>query len=210
MLRWSLTRVFKYFLILTIAISITQAYAAGNIKGKIQAKGLRKANDIAVYLKNVPGSYSAPKTPILMDQKEMLFVPHILPVLLGTTVNFLNSEVKIEHNVFTPDTVANKFNLGNYPPGQGRNYTFDKPCSNTNETCVVTILCRVHPEMSAYILVLQNPYFAVTDKNGLFEISNIPKGNYEIVAWHEKLGETKQTITINEGSNEFSISISKK
>lgn len=179
--------------------------AAASVRGKVKARGVRKPVDIVVYIKKVDGDFPAPKKALQIDQKELVFNPHVLPLLRGTAVEFLNSEVKIQHNVFSPDAVAGKFNLGTYPPGQTRAYTFDKGCDG-DDTCVAAVLCHVHPEMSAYVVVLQNPYFAVTDRRGKFEIKNLPPGEYELVAWHEKLRQESQTVTV--GKDDLDIKLS--
>lgn len=179
---------------------------AATIRGEVKARGIRKAQDIVVYIRQAPGSFPAPAKPVPMDQKDMLFIPHVLPLVRGTTVEFLNSEVKVQHNVFSPDEVAGRFNLGTYPPGQVRKYTFDKTCPGNN-TCVAVVLCHVHPEMSAYVLILQNPFFAVTARDGKFTIPNVPPGTYELVAWHEKLKETRQSITVGPADLDVALSL---
>jgi hypothetical protein len=123
-----------------------------------------------------------------MDQKNLSFVPHVLPVLVGTKVNFLNSD-DVLHNVFSPDNCGGKFNLGSWPKGQEKSYVFDKPC-------FVTLLCNVHPEMGAYIAVLETPYFAVTDKEGNYLIKNVPPGKYTLKIWHEELKGQEVSITM--------------
>ena len=144
-----------------------------------------------------------------MDQKDFLFVPHVLPIVRGTKVRFLNSEPKAQHNIFSPDTVADKMNLGTYPPGEVRDHVFDKTCTG-KETCTAAMLCNVHPEMSAYIVILQNPYFAVTDKSGTFTIPNVPPGAYELVAWHEKLKEVTTNVTVAaDGAVQVELKMSK-
>ena len=92
-----------------------------------------------------------------MDQKNLAFVPHVLPVVVGTTVDFLNSD-QVLHNVFTPDKCAGKFNLGTWPKGETRSVKFDQT------GCSPVMLCNVHPEMEGFVVVLQNPYAGVTDK----------------------------------------------
>ncbi|MBM4394069.1 MAG: carboxypeptidase regulatory-like domain-containing protein [Deltaproteobacteria bacterium] len=185
-----------------------EAAAQGSIRGAVKATGVRRPDNVVVYLKSVPGSHPPPSAPAIMDQKDFVFLPHVLPIVRGTKVRFLNSEPKAQHNVFSPDAVADKVNLGTYPPGQSRDHVFNKTCGGKG-TCVAALLCNVHPEMSAYIVILENPYFAVTDKGGAFEIRNVPPGTYELVAWHEKLKEASTSVTVGAGETQVSLSLSR-
>jgi len=182
--------------------------SAGEIAGKVKATGVRKPDNIVVYVRSVPGNFAPPAEPALMDQKDFVFIPHVLPIVKGTKVRFLNSEPKAQHNVFSPDQVADKMNLGTYPPGDVREHVFDKSCTGA-KTCVAALLCNVHPEMSAYVVVLQNPHFAVTDRSGAFEIRNVPPGTYELVAWHEKLKEASTTVTVGAGTTQVDLKMSR-
>ncbi len=164
---------------------------AGTIKGKITVRGARDARDVVVYIDKAPGEFKPPKEHAKMDQKNMTFIPHVLPVLAGTTVDFLNSD-DVLHNVFTPDKCAEKFNLGTWPKGEVRSYTFQEP------GCMAVMLCNVHPEMEAWVVVLQNPYFFKTDKDGTFAIENVPAGKYSLKVWHKKLKGAPQEVTVPE------------
>lgn len=172
-----------------LVVFVLSSFAnAGDIKGIVKAKGVKNAANAVVYIDKIEGKTFKPETePVVMDQKNMTFIPHILPVLVGTKVNFLNSD-DVLHNVFSPDNCTGKFNLGSWPKGKEKSYVFDKPC-------IVTLLCNVHPEMGAYILVLDTPYFAVTDKDGNYSIKNVPPGKYTLKIWHEKL--KGQEVSIN-------------
>ncbi len=164
----------------------------GIISGTIEVKRLRNAKDVLVYLENVEGKFEPPQENPVVDQKDLTFVPHVLPVLAGTKVSFTNND-KVKHNVFSPSKCC-KFNLGTYDAGVVREVTFDQPG-------VTNVLCNVHTEMSAFIIILQNPYFALTDSDGKFSIKSIPPGTYKIKTWHEKLREKEQEITVVEGEN---------
>jgi plastocyanin len=183
-----------------IVPAFSQVALAGDIVGKITVKGARHAGDAVVYIDEIPGKeFPPPKEPALMDQLNMAFVPHVLPVVAGTKVNFRNSD-DVLHNVFTPDKCADKFNLGSWAKGEMRPYTFEKA------GCVAVILCNVHPEMEAYVVTLQNPYFAVTDKEGNFVIKDVPEGKYTLKVWHEKLKTKPQEVTVpKEGKVEVSF-----
>lgn len=158
---------------------LTVTYA-GSIKGTVECKGLRDSRDAVIYIEGVEKPEPAPREHFRMDQKNLEFIPHVLPIVRGTTVDFVNSD-DVLHNVFTPDKCAEKMNLGTWPKGQTRSYTFKE------EGCVSVILCNVHPEMEAWVLVLQNPYFFKTDTDGAYKIEGVPAGKYKLTAWHGRL-----------------------
>jgi len=165
--------------------------AAVSISGTVKVTGSASAADVVVYIQQAPGTFTPPATPVEMDQKQMQFVPHVLPVVVGTKVAFLNSD-PTPHNVFTPDN--EKYNLGTWPQGQTKDYAFSK-CAKF--PCVYTQLCRVHPEMEGYVVVLQNPYFAVTDKTGHYQIEGVPPGNYTVAVWHWKTKAQPKPVTVD-------------
>ncbi len=162
----------------------------GTITGTINAKRLRDARDVVVFLEKVDGKYPLPKEKPVMDQNNMVFVPHVLPLVVGTIVQFPNSD-NVRHNVFSRSKTK-KFNLGTYAAGVVREVTFDK-------LGIVNILCNVHTEMSAFIVILENPYFALTGPDGKFTIKNVPPGTYKNKAWHEKLREKEKYVTVIDG-----------
>lgn len=173
----------------TAALCTTsQGAENGAVSGTVVAKGMRTNAGVVVSLV-VPGSaVTPPKPTVEIDQKQMQFLPHVMPVVTGTTVRFLNSD-PVPHNVFSPE---GKYNLGTWPAGQARDHKFDKPG-------VYTQLCRVHPEMEAFVVVLDTPYFAATDASGRFEIKGVPPGKYKLVAWSEKLKSARQEVTVESG-----------
>lgn len=114
-----------------------------------------------------------------MDQRDMKFVPRVLPVVVGTTVEFPNND-KTFHNVFS-NSDAKKFDLGLYPAGKARSVTFDKPG-------VVKILCNVHPDMEAFIVVKSHSYYAATDARGNYRLNGVPLGKYRLEVWHPEFG----------------------
>ncbi|MCL5029186.1 MAG: carboxypeptidase-like regulatory domain-containing protein [Bacteroidetes bacterium] len=165
------------FIIFLTAIFISRTAQAGDIKGKVQLAGSKSNANVLVYIEYVDGSFAPPEKHVVMDQKNLMFHPKILPILLGTTVDFLNSD-NVFHNVFTPTECAGSFNLGTWPTGEIRSHTFN------DANCFVTILCDVHPDMQAWIAVLQNPFFVQTNKSGEFEIKNVPQGKYILKVWY--------------------------
>ncbi len=178
------------FLIGILIICTFNISLAGEIKGVVKAKGTKHSGNAVIYIDKIPGkTFDASKDHAKMDQKNLSFIPHVLPVVIGTTVDFLNSD-DVLHNVFTPEKCAEKFNLGTWPKGQTRSYTFKNP------GCISVMLCNVHPEMEAYILALETPYFALSAKDGSYTIKNVPAGKYTLKIWHEKLKGNPVSIDV--------------
>ncbi|MGA2986493.1 MAG: plastocyanin/azurin family copper-binding protein [Terriglobia bacterium] len=191
---------------LAVVLLIFGALAsAGQIKGKVTAHGMRSAQDIAVYVDAIPGkTFTPPANAPVEDQKHMTFVPHVLVVLKGTTVQFLNSD-PVGHNVYWPSIDRNKklaHNMGTWPQGQQKSFTF-------NDLGVAPLLCNVHPEMSGYVVVVSTPYFAVTDKDGNFEIKDVPDGSYTLKTWSEAGKPASQPVSVSGGSATADITVSK-
>ena len=170
----------------------TARTAGTSITGTVTAKGLSSNADAVVFVEQAAGTFT-PAKPAEMDQRKMQFIPHVLPVLVGTTVKYLNSD-PTPHNVFSPDN--EKFNLGTWPQGQTKDHLYAK-CAKA--PCVYTQLCRVHPEMEGFVVVLQNPFYAVTNKEGHFEIENVPPGTYTLAIWHPKLKAAPKPVTVEAG-----------
>lgn len=190
--------------IVTLVVCISNVSLAGDIKGKVKAKGVKNSSDAVIYIDKMPGkNFEAPKEHAKMDQKNLTFIPHVLPVLKGSTVDFLNSD-DVLHNVFSPEKCVEKFNLGTWPKGQTRSYTFKEP------GCQPVLLCNVHPEMEAYVIVLETPYFTVSAKDGSYTIKNVPAGKHTLKIWHAKLKGESQEITVGEtGDVEANFEIKK-
>ncbi len=175
---------------LSAAPSLARAEGRGSISGDVVARNPKARVGVVVHLENVPGSFRPPAKPAMMDQKGMTFVPHILAVQKGTTVVFHNSDA-VSHNVFSPD--GEKYNLGTWGKDKSTPHTF-------STVGVYHQLCNVHPEMGAVIVVLDNPYFAVTGPDGKFQIDGVPPGSYTLKTWSEKGGETSRPITVAAGA----------
>ena len=127
------------------------------------------------------------------------FFPHVLPVVKGSTVQFPNED-PIFHNVFSLSRTKT-FDLGRYPMGDSRSVTFEEPG-------IVPVFCHLHSDMSAIVLVLDNPYFAVPDNSGEYRIENIPAGVYTLVAWHERSERVELRIEIKPGEEtELNITV---
>ncbi|MFQ5965811.1 MAG: carboxypeptidase regulatory-like domain-containing protein [Candidatus Scalinduaceae bacterium] len=187
----------------------------GTIKGKIKVFA-RTSGDTIIYIEKVgdnnfppvkkehtpeikPGSVGtkaagSPREYPVMDQLNIAFTPHVLPVLKGAVVDFPNSDT-VRHNVFSPDQTPGsevKINLGTYPTGTIK--AVDIPGTGTMD-----LLCNVHSEMSGFIVALDNPYFTVTDRKGNFTIENVPAGTYTLKTWHERYKGVSMDVTVEAG-----------
>ncbi len=171
------------------AALVAPPLAAGDIKGKVTLKGMRNNQDAVVYVDKIAGkTFPAPAKHADINQVNLTFQPRVLPVLEGTTVDFLNSDAVL-HNVFSPDACADKFNLGTWPKGEKRTHTFKKEC-------FATLLCLVHPEMEGHVAVLPTPYFSTTSPDGSYEIKDVPDGSYTLKVWHAKLKTASKPVTV--------------
>jgi plastocyanin len=188
----------KYVTVLILILSFALTLSAGTLSGKVSGVSGKSV----VYL-DAPGkTFPPPDKKPVMDQKGLLFNPHVMVIQQGTTVEFLNSD-NVQHNVFWPSIGGDKkagHNLGTWPKGEKRPYKFD-------HAGVAPMLCNVHPEMSGYIIVSPSPYFAETDDSGEYKIENVPDGTYTATVWHEGAkpqtksvavsGATKGDFTVN-------------
>ena len=178
---------------------------AGDIKGKVTAQGLHSAENIAVYVDEIAGKkFDVPTQHMVMDQKKITFIPHVIAVLAGTTVDFLNSD-PIGHNVYWPSVSGNKklaHNMGTWPQGEKKSFQFNDPG-------VASLLCNVHPEMSAYVVVVSTPYFAVTDKEGNYAIKNVPAGHYTVKTWSEEAKPTTQAVDVAADGATLNLTVKK-
>jgi plastocyanin len=179
------------------------AEASGVITGSVTIGGKVEPSikDAVISVAGVPATLvpqekMAREKKALMDQKDMVFVPHVLPVLVGTTVDFPNSDT-VYHNVFSV-SAAKRFDLGLYPQGETRSTTFDKPG-------VVTIRCNTHPKMEAYVVVKEHPYFTVANERGVYRLSDIPLGSYTIQVWHPRFGIITQPFTLERSEQVLSL-----
>jgi plastocyanin len=145
-----------------------------------------------VYLETAPrGAFEAAEAGrAVMDQHNETFVPHVLAIMTGTTVDFPNSD-KFYHNVFSLSKVA-KFDLGRYAAGRSRTVRFDRPG-------IVRVFCDIHSHMNAFILVFSHPFFAMTDTEGRYRIENIPPGTYNVIAWNEGTSSDPKPVTVPDG-----------
>ncbi len=157
--------------------------------------------NIVVYLRSselsMPATGDGPVAKI--EQRGETFIPHVLPIVKGSTVSFPNED-PIFHNVFSLSG-AKSFDLGRYPKGDTRSVTFEK-------SGIVPVFCHLHSDMSAIIVVLDNPFFAVPDQAGQYRIEGVPPGRYTLVAWHERSEPVEIQVELISGeSREINLSV---
>lgn len=146
---------------------------------------------VVVYLEKVSGKYPAPKKHVQLDQKYLQFTRRVLPLLKGTTVDFTNHD-PVYHNVFSNSQI-NKLELGRKKNGDTVSVKMDKA------EIPVKVYCEIHSSMRAYILVLENPYFATVEPDQTFEIAGIPPGTYTLTAWHDFWAPVQMKVKIKKG-----------
>lgn len=188
--------------------SASQATAASGIRGRLDIRRLtrpaERRPDVAspgaagprdltdprrgvVYLESAPRAAFDEREPgrAVIDQRNEQFVPHVLAVMVGTVVNFPNSD-RTYHNVFSLSR-ARRFDLGRYAAGKSKAVRMDRPG-------VIRVFCDIHSHMNAFVLVLNHPFFDVTDDDGGYALPAVPPGTYTVVGWYE--GEPRVTKSV--------------
>ena len=133
--------------------------------------------NVVIYIDSVPAPDTTVSGHPTMAQQNETFVPHVLPIVKGTTVAFPNDD-PLFHNVFSL-SAARSFDLGRYPKGTSKAVQFDR-------AGIVQVFCHIHADMSAIVVVLDNPFFTVP-RAGHYAIDDVPPGDYRVVAWHERI-----------------------
>jgi plastocyanin len=206
----------KYAILILIALLAAPVTFSGVITGLIRAEGkpetaeagksgkydsrkfkfvekidYSELTDFVVYIDqpitNLPAT--SPKTLQVITQRDAVFRPNVLPVMAGTSVEWPNKD-DIFHNVFSMSE-SNPFDLGLYKDPEVKKVQFKNPGR-------VDVFCSIHSQMNCVILVVQNPFFAATDKSGRFRIENVPPGTYKLKAWHQRLPSEIKEITVPE------------
>jgi plastocyanin len=174
--------------VIAVFLLPVSAASAATVEGTVTVGG-RLASDAVVHLEssNAPPP-AAPPARVVMDQKNLAFVPGVLPVVRGTAIEFTNSD-DVQHNVFSPSDIAGKFNLGTYGPGAIRTVILDQPGD-------VLVLCNIHMEMEAHILVLDTPYFSTVAADGSYRVRDVPAGTYAVKVWHTRWLPYARTIEV--------------
>ena len=189
---------FRNSILILLGFALCGTSLAGTVSGKVSGASGKSV----VYLDVAGKTFPPPTDKPVMDQKGLVFSPHVLVVQQGTTVDFLNSD-SVQHNVFWPSISGDKkagHNMGTWPKGEKRPFKFDK-------AGVVPLLCNVHPEMAGYIVVSPSPYHAETDASGNYTIDNVPDGAYTATAWHEGNKPQSKPVTVSgTGKADFALS----
>jgi plastocyanin len=163
----------RCFALLVCLLGFAAAPAvAAELAGTVQVA--RRPTQHAVVWLEASGAPAARPPRVVIDQRNLAFIPHVLAVRVGTTVDFPNND-KVFHNVFSFRD-GKKFDLGMYPKGAVKPIRFDKPG-------LARLFCNIHPNMAAYVMAVDSPYFAVSSETGAFTITRVPPGSYTYHAW---------------------------
>jgi plastocyanin len=156
------------------------------------ARDLPDLRRSVVYLESAPrGAFeTSDGGHVVMDQRNETFVPHVLAISTGMTVDFPNSDT-FYHNVFSLSKTQ-RFDLGRYAAGHSRSVRFDR-------AGIVRVFCEIHSHMNAFILVFSHPFYALTDAEGRYRIENVPAGVYNVVAWNEGTASDPTSVTVPPG-----------
>lgn len=170
-----------------VAMGVVRA-SGDEVSGIVRVAG-RPQKDVVVWLEGV----TAPPPPapeVVLDQRNLQFVPHVLAVRSGTRVEMPNSD-RVFHNVFSFHD-GKRFDLGLYPVGTTKEVTFDRPGLSR-------IFCNIHPNMAAYVLAVESAYVAVSDRHGRFAIAGVPPGTYTWRAWRPGNHTATGTMAVERG-----------
>jgi len=210
----------SHFILIALALLLTAAPEPaspqsrhGTIRGRVELRKLASAPErrpgvgdpgtppprdfpdlrrSVVYLDSAPrGAFETSEGGhAVMDQRNETFVPHVLAISTGMTVDFPNSDT-FYHNVFSLSKTQ-RFDLGRYAAGRSRSIRFDRPG-------IVRVFCEIHSHMNAFILVFGHPFYALTDTEGRYRIENVPAGVYNVVAWNEGTASDHRSVTVPAG-----------
>lgn len=182
------------FSLTAISLAVSPLSAA-TVTGRVELRDSRDPavrqhmdySGVVVSLKPVNSVALAPGVHATMLQKDKMFTPHVLAIPAGAVVKFPNAD-PIFHNAFSSYS-GQVFDIGLYPPGTTRSVRFSREG-------VVRVFCNIHADMSSVIVVLATPYYAVSKRDGTYEIPNVPPGDYDLAVFHERAAEpTLQTFS---------------
>lgn len=171
------------------APSVATVYGGRSVAPR--AKAQPEIRNVVVFFADAPAQAGTRTTRASIAQRDEQFVPHVVAVTVGSSVEFPNDD-SIFHNVFSLSRPAT-FDLGRYPSGASRARTFQK-------AGLVKVFCQIHSHMSAVIRVFDHGWFRIPEENGTFSLDGVPAGSYTLVAWHERIGERRDRVTIRAGA----------
>jgi plastocyanin len=157
-----------------------------DVEGVVRLADGRPVRDAVVSFQGA--EHSTPMRHVVIDQRDRRFIPHVTAVTLNTRVDFPNNDM-VFHNVFT-EYHSQKFDFGMYARGRTKSQVFD-------QVGVAVLLCNIHPDMGAFVVCVDTPYFAVTDSKGRYLIHNVPPGEYAASVWHEPNSKVERRVTVN-------------
>jgi plastocyanin len=179
--------------LVVLSLAVTAPATAGTVRGQIEVieKGGKRASDLSEAVVWVEGPKVKPRpSSATITMRGKAFEPRVAVVPAGGTVEFPNQD-PVFHNVFSVSG-ENRFDLDLYKKPKSGAWVFRHPG-------LVRVYCNIHPQMSAYVLVRDNPFWARPSADGGFEIPDLPAGTWVVKAWHERAGEASQAVTVTEG-----------
>jgi plastocyanin len=167
--------------------SSASAYESRSVAPR--AKAQPEARNVIIFFEGMPAAQETQRHATIAQRDEQ-FLPHVVAVTTGSSVSFPNED-PFFHNVFSLSRGA-VFDLGRYPSGATRSREFTRPG-------IVKVFCHIHSHMSAVVRVFDHPWFTIPDEEGEFAIDGVPAGERMLVAWHERIGERRERVTIRPG-----------
>lgn len=170
--------------------SCAKQHATPALAQDVITDGKGGVEDVVVFVSDGLGDqkFDPPAQPVSFDQKGCLYTPHVLALQAGQPLEIVNDD-PTTHNIHPMPANNREWNRAELPGSKVEE-------SFARQEIAIPIKCNVHPWMHGYVAVFKHPFFAVTSKNGSFDLKNLPPGNYTLQAWHEKLGTLSQKVTV--------------
>lgn len=162
-------------------------YGPGGLKAEPKKPEGPETENVVISVLELSTPVPAKLPKVSIGQKDKTFIPYVTAIRTGTTIDFPNGD-KIFHSVYS-ESAPEKFHLPEYPQGESRSVTFDKPGH-------VELFCAIHSHMNAHILILPNEFFTRCKASGDFQLDNLPAGKWKVQAWHPKLGTQVKVVEV--------------